>query len=275
VNDRVGARHLTGIDTSSHNVEVEARSQMIVELTDASVLEIFWRTHVNRPYPLHAVMDFFSSFTHQPDMLKLRHWLARQRSWEPVRNTGDRAIVKLVAAAVTTGELVVVDHNMGQRWPGTGTLMRLRSGSVVLIPRRALRPARDLGRALEWLYGAPTPVELQRLRELLWSYKQGTSPLEVGGDFPTIVEKLLRSGQLVPVFHPFPRLAAGSTGDLPPVAPLPVARGLAGGEQLPESATFGPDHATAAQIAAMMAAAEAGIPFCEECSKEQSSRSAS
>jgi hypothetical protein len=246
---------------------------MIISSNDRGVLEVFWRHRINRPYPEHAVADFFSGFTHPTDMLALRQWLAKQRHWAPVPNVSDAVVVKSVATAVARGELIVVDNKFGQNWPGTGIVIRVRSGSVLLLSRRKLRLGRDLSYTMAWLREAKDSDDAKRLREMLSLYRLAAAD-DQGVNFAPLVEKLLTSGQLVPVYHGFPDHAdAASEG-----APAPhtsVAKVSQEREEVVDPNTFGSDHLIAAQVAAMIAAAEAGVPFCEECNKARANKAES
>jgi hypothetical protein len=53
--------------------------------------------------------------------------------------------------------------------------------------------------------------------------------------------------------------AVSSAAATPPPTPRPTA--------VEESDTFSPDHDALAQAMGLKAAADAGVPFCEECAK--------
>ena len=239
---------------------------MIVSVQDSGVLELFWRHSVNRPFPRSATLDFFSRLPRRSDVLRLRYWLAAHSGCEPLRNFDDATVLERVATAVSSGELLVAEDRFGERWPGTGIVIELLSGSVLLLPRRKLRPGRDLEFALEWLHTLTQPEQTEHLHAMLWTHGRSSPINHDSGEFLSVVEKLLRSGQLIPVYHAFP----GHTTvplDGPAAPASSVIGGLSDREEIVDPSTFGPDHAIAAQIAAMIEAAQNGVPFCEECYK--------
>jgi hypothetical protein len=62
-------------------------------------------------------------------------------------------------------------------------------------------------------------------------------------------------------------IGIGDPGEKPQ-APAPQPSDPAPSKKVEEEAnTFGPDHDAAAQADALRAAAEAGVPFCEECAR--------
>jgi hypothetical protein len=247
---------------------------MIVNVQDSGVLEVFWRHHINRPFPRSAALDFLSRLTHHSGVLRLRQWLARQESCEPVRNLSDAAVLERIASAISSGDLLAAEHRFGQRWSGTGIVVGSLSRSVLLLPRRKLRPGRDLEYALEWLRSVTEPEEIQRLRAMLWDYERSSPLNHDSGDFFLTIEKLLRSGELIPVYHPYPGHGQRPLNDEPPAQETSIARSSFDREEATDESTFGPDQLIAAQISAIIAAAQAGIPFCEECAKARAQRNA-
>jgi hypothetical protein len=247
---------------------------MIVNVQDSGALEVFWRHHINRPFPRSAARDFLSRLTHHSDVLRLRHWLAQQNGCEPVRNLSDAAVIDRVATAISSGDLLAAENRFGRRWSGTGIAIGPLSHSVLLLPRRKLRPGRDLEYALEWLRTVTQPDEIQRLRAMLWEYERSSPLNHDAQEFYLAVEKFLRSGELIPVYHPYPGHGQTPLEGETPAQETPTARGPSEREEIVDAATFGSDHLAAAQISAMIAAAQDGIPFCEECAKARAQRNA-
>jgi hypothetical protein len=247
--------------------EYENARAMIVNTQDSGILELFWRHHISSPFPRSAVLNYLSHLTHHSDLTHLRRWLASQKGSESLSTASDAAVLERVASAVSSGELLAAEHRSGARQPGRGFAI----GSLLLLPRRKLRPERDLASALEWLGTVKDPGEIQRILTTLWDYERSNPQNHDANEFYLLIEKALRSGELIPVFHPLPGHGQRPL-DGKKAAPPPDARGASEREAIVDPNTFGPDHSTAAQIGALMAAAEDGIPFCEECARAQQSR---
>lgn len=60
----------------------------------------------------------------------------------------------------------------------------------------------------------------------------------------------------------------------PPPAPAPSPRAAPAAAPSPAETTFGADLDVAAQVAALVQAAQDGVPFCEECAKAAAQRAA-
>jgi hypothetical protein len=246
---------------------------MIVSSQKTGVFELFWRHHINRPFPSYALLNYFSALR-QCDVLSLRHWLSKQAGFAAISNASDAAVLKSAACAVASGDLVAAENRLGHSSPGTGIDVRLSCGPVRLLPRRRLRPAHDLAQALRWLHGAAEPEETERVKSMLMHYgRLSFSPN--GGEFSSTVEKLLQSGQLIPIFRAYPVGYAEPAAAVPqPEQPLPPGRSALEREEVVDANTFGSGHAVSDQVDAMTTAAERGIPFCEECEKARAGRSA-
>jgi hypothetical protein len=80
------------------------------------------------------------------------------------------------------------------------------------------------------------------------------------------VSRLMSAGELLACFERKARFSApeGGAGASPAPAAAPAQPQR---QQQPEAASFGADHDGAAQAGALIDAAQAGTPFCEECSR--------
>jgi hypothetical protein len=86
------------------------------------------------------------------------------------------------------------------------------------------------------------------------------------------IARLLGSGELVAALEWKPRISAPQLPDSEPEAPAPSREPSQQQEQ--ETDTFGAGHDGAQQAAALRAAAEAGVPFCEECERARAQQEA-
>jgi hypothetical protein len=110
------------------------------------------------------------------------------------------------------------------------------------------------------------PVAMASLRTLVGERDWLHSPARLSDDeVIKAVGSLLARGDLVAGFEWKPRIKA-------PVKEEAEAAGAASPSrepqaQEPDPNTFGGDHDAAAQAAALSAAAQSGVPFCEECAR--------
>lgn len=110
------------------------------------------------------------------------------------------------------------------------------------------------------------PAALSALRSLLPA-NSGSTRLVPGVALRHVAELLWR-GQLVLHRRRYVRNAyflERATGSPPPASAAPTPRPT----QIEEHDMFSPSHDASAQAAALRDAAQAGVPFCEECQKRQ------
>lgn len=131
----------------------------------------------------------------------------------------------------------------------------------------------DSAHAMQFLAGFKAdPVAMAGLRHLLAERDWLHTPSRMNDDdVLKAVAALLARGELVAGLEWKPRVSAPvepGAADAP-ASPAP-SREPAAGE--PEPNTFGASHDGAAQAAALIAAAETGVPFCEECERAAQAR---
>lgn len=81
--------------------------------------------------------------------------------------------------------------------------------------------------------------------------------------------RMLVSGELI-VAMPAREELGAVLGQQPERATEAAPRGPTAREQEPEPPTFGPSHNGRLQAATLLAAAQSGMPFCEECERGES-----
>jgi hypothetical protein len=140
------------------------------------------------------------------------------------------------------------------------------SSSALLLSRARTHASRDLDKALHWLRDEAAQDGIQPLWKTLWIPYGRTSAADPpsSNEFVAEAEHLLTSGELIPVFHPLPVVAATVVSSPGAGVEGAAARSL---PPPPEPATFDPDHHIAAQVQSLQNAAQAGVPFCEVCEK--------
>jgi hypothetical protein len=126
----------------------------------------------------------------------------------------------------------------------------------------------DAAHAMQFLSGFKAdPVAMAGLRRLLAERDWLHTPARMSDDdVLKTVAALLGRGELVAGVEWKPRVTApveqGAAG-----APAGAAPSREPAADEPEPNSFGASHDGAAQAAALIAAAEAGVPFCEECER--------
>jgi hypothetical protein len=148
------------------------------------------------------------------------------------------------------------------------------SSSLLLLLRSRTQGGRDMDQALYWLREWASLDAMQLLWQQLWLRygKSSNTLLPLSNEFLSEAERVLKSGELVPVFHPLPVVAATVISSAPTARPDAASpRPL---PPPPEPSTFNPEHATAAQVRALRDAAQTGVPFCEVCEKARRSAAA-
>jgi hypothetical protein len=226
---------------------------MIVSVADSGVLELFWRHPVSRNPSRAGTVDFLARLRQR----------SRQLGGRVRSGTADDTIDRL-AAAISSGECVVLQYRSETRWHGTRMPLEPISSSVLVLSKARTNATRDLSQALRWLTGAE-PDDLESLWKVLWvGYSRASAAdLPSWSDLSAEAERLIKAGDLVPVFHPLPVMVATvvqEPGPAAPPAPSPTP-------PPPDPATFEPDHLAAVQTRTLERAAEAGVPFCEICEK--------
>jgi hypothetical protein len=201
----------------------------------------------------------------------MREWVALQPGCASVRDLDDQRILKQIAEAVRSKELAVAEVPVGPRLPGTGVALASLYGPVLLLPYRRLAQAADLSYALEWLQTLDAG-QLEWVRAIIseadeWSARD----IDKAADVRAEVDKLLRSGELIPVCTHYPTYDRDRVAEVREVQPPDLKR-VNEPKEIEETSTFGPDHAVAAQADTMIAAADSGVPFCEVCSRHEHGR---
>jgi hypothetical protein len=239
---------------------------MIVSVNRSGVLELFWRHRASTALSRLTSADFLSLRTRQVDIQYMRGWLVVQPGCESVRRLDDPRVIKRIASAVRSGEVVLAEPPAGPRLPGTGVAVSSVYGPMLLLPYRKLWHAADLSYALEWV---PTlsEEELNSVRAVLSDNDDWWSrSIDQSSDIRSEIVQLLKTGELIPVFTYYPNHDYENVGEVPAVQPPDLKRSDEPQDRT-EAATFGSDHFLAAQVGAMSSAAESGVPFCEVCNQ--------
>ena len=237
---------------------------MIVSVSDAGTLELFWRHPVSKNPNREKAVDFISRFRHGSEALNIpRTWLERR----PARQS-DRSYAQtldLIVRAISRGECVVLQHRSETRWHGTRLPVVAISSSVLMLSRARTRGTRDLDAALQWLNHTASPDDIFLLWKMLW-VRYGRSDAEAPppiGEFSAEIERLLKSGELVPVFHPLPVMVATVVASRPAAGPSAAPAK----PPPPDPATFDGNHPGATQASTLQRAAQSGAAFCEVCNR--------
>jgi hypothetical protein len=147
----------------------------------------------------------------------------------------------------------------GDRAPAVGEASArqwLDQRAINDVERSALRSA---------ALGLADGTELSRLDDA--QLKDHLSAALIGGRLyaaatsAVVLRQLTPTAKLAATVIAAPAVAASSPRAAPEAAPAPAAE-----------TTFGPDLDVAAQVAALVQAAQDGVPFCEECAKAAAKR---
>lgn len=230
---------------------------MVIRLSEGDLLEIYRRYPGSRSWSSAQALAFLRQFSRSElAMLTMRRHL---------RGASNRNLLERFAHQVSAGNIILVWHRGTDRLPGVSVVLQSPSESIVFLPKNRLNPQRDLSPALQWLLSVSDEAdEMSKIRNLLSSTVAGQSYDAVERErFKGDVERLLLCGELVPIWHERSRYVS-DPGDPPVIAPAPVQRSSQPAA-VEEASTF-PSNIDAAAIAAgLQAAAEIGVPFCEEC----------
>jgi len=101
------------------------------------------------------------------------------------------------------------------------------------------------------------------LAERDWQYQRG--PLK-DDEVLQLLARLVARGELLVGEEWKTRINAPVSPAEAPSAGAPTQQRS---EEQPEGPTYGPGHDPAAQASALQAAAQSGVPFCEECARRQ------
>jgi hypothetical protein len=131
----------------------------------------------------------------------------------------------------------------------------------------------DAARAKQFLAGFKAdPVAMAGLRRLLAERDWLHTPARMSDDdVLKAVAALLSRGELVAGVEWKPRVAAPVQPGAASAAASPAPSREPAADE-PEPNTFEASHDGAAQAAALIAAAETGVPFCEECERAARAR---
>lgn len=156
-----------------------------------------------------------------------------------------------------------------------GSLRIHRGNEVQFFRREEIRSNWTTETALNFL-GAyrNDAAAISTLRQLMLHGQTGSSAgrLSVDELLQNIARQMV-SGQLI-VAVPAVRTDVARLNVDPEPAPAP-AKPMAKVKDAPEDPpTFEPSHDAAAQAAVLVAAAQSGVPFCEECERQASDRAA-
>lgn len=244
---------------------------MIADVNEAGTLEFFWRHPVSRHPGRGSAIQFALELRRRPEAVAaLRQIFPLKRI--PRSANGDAATLKRFAAAVATGEFLILQHRGEGGWIGTRAPVVPLTRSVSLLCIAKTLPARNVSKAQSWLQDA-SAEDLQRLWEGMWiGYRRSGSATPDRAEIVAEADRTLTSGELVAVFHPMPVLAKTVVESEQPAAEgAPVRTAPA---EPPETNTFSSDHAPGPQTSALIAAAQSGAPFCEVCARQAAERSA-
>jgi hypothetical protein len=237
---------------------------MIVSANRSGVLEFFWRHRAISALFRLTPADFRSARTRHSDVQYLREWLSVQPGCESVRDLDDPRVVKRVADAVRSGEIVLLEPPAGPRLPGTGVEVSSLYGPLLLLAYRKLSQASDLSYALEWA-ATVSEEDLTNVRAIVTDNDDFSRFNDEAADIRSELIELLKAGELIPFFTYYPTSAFEKLAELPSVQPPDLKRSEPADPV--EAPTFDPDHLVMAQAAAMMSASESGAAFCEVCNK--------
>jgi hypothetical protein len=241
---------------------------MIVSATYSNVLEFFWRHRAKTAIFRMQPADFGSLRTRAADGQRMRDWLALQPGCTSIGGLDDPRIIKRLADAVRSREIAVAElPATSPRLPGTGVALTSLHGPVLLLPYRKLAQAADVSYALKWLQGLDGN-QIEWLRAILSETDEWSSrDIDDAADIRVEIERLLKSGELIPVCTHYPTLDREKIAEWPAFEPPDLKR-LSEPTDIVEASTFSPDHEAAAQANTMIAAAESGVPFCEVCNRK-------
>lgn len=269
---------------------------MILQVNGGAMLELFWRQPGVRSWTYRTARDFLSRYvTHRDGLRGLRESLAQHAGSQRMLYASNTDVLHRGASLIASGDMVVAQSRYTKRRPGTGQELGPRWNSVLLLRREKLHPAPDLEAALAWLDRINTLSkkideakqdksantnqilrdekeladhrrELEQVRQLAAS-GPGVPDFSYlkQSDFIEQLERVLRSGLLIPIYH----RPAGVIDSIPgtaPAAPTPQ-RSTSDREQAPEPSTFSSDYEPWAQGSALTDAAADGVPFCEMCAR--------
>jgi hypothetical protein len=159
-------------------------------------------------------------------------------------------------------------HQRFPRLPGTGVAIDSLYGAVLLLPYRISSRDADLAYALGWLRTISDPQVVLSLQAMLSSTDNPSGrALGEPSDLISEIERLLKSGELIPVFRSYPSREHNETHEDQPI-PAEETNRSRDREEAADPSTFGSDHLVLAQSAAMVSAADSGIPFCEVCNQK-------
>lgn len=235
---------------------------MIVNVSDNGVLELYWRHPVSRRVDQIKTMDFL--FRHRRSSAFVD---AARRLSAAGSETGERMLGQ-IAQAIRHGEITVLQHRSELRWAGIRSPLMEISSSALLLLRDRTQPSRDLDQGRRWLYEAVSDRDVRSAWKVLWlPYTRSVAPIPPSvAEFQTEVELLLKTGELVAIYHVIPAIVGSeASGWAAAGAASARAQPLA---PPPDPSTFDPDHHTAAQVQALQNGAESGAPFCEICNQK-------
>ena len=109
------------------------------------------------------------------------------------------------------------------------------------------------------------PVAMSELRRLLQEWPQGTEIARLSDDQVVAqVAGLIESGQLLAGFDSNPLVIGPGATPMQEASPPPPSSSSARPAEESEASTFPANLASAAQAATLVAAADAGVPFCDQ-----------
>jgi hypothetical protein len=235
---------------------------MILSTNDAGTLELFWRHAVSRHPTPKSAEDFLSGLPRRSELAS-----TLRASFPGAQHfTDDRLLFRNVAESIARHEIIVLDYRSEPLWSGSRMAVTSVSPRLLLLSMDKTNNIRDLARALDWLESATHP-EAESLWKGLWlRYDRSQDVVPSLHEIVTLTRRLLRSGELVPIYHFLP-----SRTVVPIQGEQEFATGLAPREPAveEESATFDAAHDPGPQVRALEEASETGTPFCEVCEQNR------
>ena len=237
---------------------------MIVSVEDSGVLELFWRHPVSMHPNRRKAIQFLSAFG--PAIGQLRH-IDAYLSLAGAQRSSDSGAQEL-AARIASGEIVVLEQKGEPRWPGTRLFVQPLSSSILLLARTASDSARSDHQARHWLNEAEQATLEQVFTSMCVRYRRATESPASAQQCYGEIERLLDTGELVPVYHPLPVYVVSAVAAAPANSP-PAPRS---DTPLPERDTFDAGLAGREQAGALMGAADEAAAVCEVCNRAREAR---
>jgi hypothetical protein len=269
---------------------------MIVQMHTGAVLELFWRHRGVRSWSQATALAFVLRYRKDRQAIRqLRQCLSQRIAGSEIWQLPEPDLLRRAAMLISNGRIVVAQYRSTERYAGTGVMFGSSWDPVLLLWRDDLHPDTDVFHAVRWLRRiqevirliAKTPKDdnkdprkLRNLEDELKGHSRELDRLRImsvtGPLVPSLAHvndelfaeetiKLLESGSLIPIYHRTPG-ALDIQGEPEPAPPPPAQRPIADRDE-PDPNTFDSDHNAAEQAEALSAAAEDGVPFCEECAK--------